>query len=288
MADMIPVEWAVIEGVVLLAVAMLFLFKWIGTKDASVEGKVYQKCRDENLPCLEVVDVSTGHTKVYSGEKDDDGDPMFEIDGLPMKIDPSLCSGDSRPKRHGNGLNVWTYTTPRALPLSVNSMLAYNTIIRHRNDKAAFRLLSGVPNDEMNSLLRISKSLVQEVAPDYISKFELKEMVLPGEEKYYENTSDRRPTPMEINTFVEIIEQMKSYFAVLPIETGFYCMQAAFEATPYAGYSQEIERIKYIFEQKAVADAANNAKLMQYVVMFGMAVMAVTGLIAVLLVLAPK
>ena len=291
MADMIPIEWAFIEGIVLLIPMAFFLFKWIGSKDQSEEGKIFAKCRDNNLPCLKVTDISTGHAKYYAGEKDEDGDPMFEIPGLPMKIDPSMCTGDSRPERFGAGLNIWSYCTPKALPLSVDSILAYKTMTDHRKDRAAFKLLGEVPDAELYSLIRISKKHVMAAADLYIAKYELKGTVLSGEEEYLDDVVGevrvRDDPPMPTNEFTEIIEQMKSYFAALPVETGFYCVQAAFAATPFAAYSQEIERIKYLLEQKANIEAANNAKLMQYAFMFCMIIAAVGGLVAILLVLAP-
>ena len=141
MADMIPIEWALIEGLLLAGLAAFFLFKWLGTKDLSAEGKLFAKCRSDGIPCLKVVDISTGHAKFFAGEKDEDGDPMFEIPGLPMKLDPSMCSGDCRPERYGNGLNIWNYASPKALPLSVDSILSYKTMTAHRKDKASFKAL---------------------------------------------------------------------------------------------------------------------------------------------------
>jgi hypothetical protein len=93
---------------------------------------------------------------------------------------------------------------------------------------------------------------------------------------------------MPHDEFIEIIEQMKSFFAGLPIETGFYCMQAAFVSLPYAHASQDTERIKYLIEQKADIKAQNTQKLMQYAFMFCMMMAALGGLVAIVLVLAPK
>jgi len=86
---------------------------------------------------LTVVDISTGHGKVYLGDKDEDGDPYFEIPGLPMKIDPSMCTGDAKPERYADGLNVWHFASAKALPLSVDTMLAFKTMSGHRNDHAS-------------------------------------------------------------------------------------------------------------------------------------------------------
>jgi hypothetical protein len=195
-----------------------------------------------------------------------------------MKLDPSMCSGDCRPERYGNGLNIWNYATPKALPLSVDTILAYKTMTAHRKDKAAFRALSNIPDNELYSLIRISKKHVQEASISYIQKYEIKGLII----------DDEKPHAMEDNEFVEIIEMMKSHFAALPIETGFFCTQAAFASIPYAHSSQDIERIKYLYEQKAAQENANNQKLIQYAFMFCMVLAALGGLIAILLVLAPK
>ena len=278
MSDMIPIEWALIEGLVLLGAAVFFLFKWLGSKDLSAEGKIFAKCRNENLPCLKVVDISTGHARFYAGEKDEDGDPNFEIPGLPMKLDPSMCSGDCRPERYGQGLNIWNYSTPKALPLSVDSILSYKTMTANRGAKAAFKKLGSIPDNELYSLIRISKQHVRDASASYISKYEIKGLVI----------DDEKPVLMEDEVFVEIIEQMKSYFAALPVQTGFFCTQAAFASLPYAHSSQDIERIKYLYEQKAAEQNANNQKLIQYAFMFCMVLAALGGLVAILLVLAPK
>lgn len=278
MGEMIPLEWALVEGVILLGIAAICFFKWIGNRDSSSEGKIFEKCRNEGIPCLKVVDISTGHAKYYPGEKDEDGDPNFEIPGLPMKIDPSMCSGDCRPERYGNGLNIWNYATPKALPLSVDSILSYSTMKSHRLDLPSFKAIGSIPDNELFSLIRISKKHVQEASKSYIQKYEIKGLRLENEKEHQ----------MEDNEFVEIIERMKSYFAALPIETGLFCTQAAFASLPYAHSSQDIERIKYLYEQKAAEENANNQKLIQYAFMFCMVLAALGGLIAILLVLAPK
>ena len=93
---------------------------------------------------------------------------------------------------------------------------------------------------------------------------------------------------MDDNEFTEIIEKMKSYFAAMPVETGFFCTQAAFASLPYSHSSQDVERLKYLFEQKAAQENLNNQKLIQYAFMFCMVLAALGGLVAILLVLAPK
>jgi hypothetical protein len=278
MSDMIPLEWAIVEGVALLIPMVFFLFKWIGSKDMSDEGKIFSKCRDKSLPCLKVVDISTGHAKFFVGEKDEDGDPMFEIDGLPMKLDPSMCSGDCRPERYGGGLNIWNYATPKALPLSVDSILAYKTMTAHRNDRASFAALKNIPDDQLYSLIRIGKKVVQAASQSFIQQYKI--MGLP--------VGNEKEVLMQENEFTEIVDLMKSFFAALPVETGFFCSQAAFADLPYAHSSQDIERIKYLFEQKAAQENQNNQKLIQYAFMFCMVLAALGGLVAILLVLAPK
>jgi hypothetical protein len=176
------------------------------------------------------------------------------------------------------GLNIWNYATPKALPLSVDSILSYKTMTAHRNDKAAFKALGNIPDNELYSLIRISKQHVREASKTYISRYEIKGLKL----------DDEKIEMMVDEEFVEIIEQMKSFFAALPIATGFFCTQAAFASLPYAHSSQDIERIKYLYEQKAAQENANNQKLIQYAFMFCMVLAALGGLIAILLVLAPK
>jgi hypothetical protein len=278
MADMVPLEWLIVAIMIVGGIAGVFFFLWIKNKGQSGEGKTLDKCRSENIPCLKVVDISTGHAKFFPGVKDEDNDPYFEIPGLPMKIDPSMCTGDCRPERYGNGLNIWNYATPKSLPLSVDSILSYKTMIAHRNDRAAFRKLSDIPPNELFSLIRIAKKYIEAAAPSYIAKYKIEGLVL----------DDEKPGVMPTNEFVEIIEQMKSFFAALPVETGFYCTQAAFSSLPYAHSSQDTERIKYLMEEKAQQEQANNQKLIQYAFMFCMVLAALGGLIAILLVLAPK
>ena len=276
MADMVPLEWLIIvaAGAVLIIGALLVM--WLGNRDTSTEGKIFTKARNLGLPILEVADMSTNHAKWFLGEKDEDGDPMFEVPGLPMKIDPSMCSGSAVPLRYGNGLNIWSFASSKSLPLSVDSMLAFETMIAHRKDKPHFKIFADVPDNELFSLIRISKAHLMDAAPIYISKYKLLGIRLPDESE---------ATTLDVNTFVEAIEMMKSYFAVLPVETGFYCKTKAFSALPYAHSSQDIERIKYLLEAKADLKNANNAKMMQYVVMFCMVLAALGGLVAILLVL---
>jgi hypothetical protein len=275
MSDMIPLEWAIVEGFVLLAAAIFCFVKWQGSADTSPEGKVYSQGRAEGRPVLDVVDISTGHGKVYLGDKDEDGDPYFDIPGLPMKIDPSMCTGDARPERYTNGLNVWHFASAKALPLSVDTMLSFKTMSFHRNDKASTKLLKDIPDNELFSLIRLSKGQLAKAAVSYIARYKIQAPIMSGEPK----------REMDINEFVEIIEQMKSVFAAMPVETGFYCKDKAFASIPYAHSSQDIERIKYLLEAKAELKNANNERLMQYAFMFVMVLAGLGGLVAILLVL---
>jgi hypothetical protein len=287
MAEMIPMEYALIGGVVGLVIIAALLFLWLGARSSSPEGKVYAEARAKHLPVLDVIDISTGHGKVFLGTKDDDGDPMFEIDGLPMKIDPSMCSGDASPERYSEGLNVWHFASPKALPLSVDAMLAFKTMRNHRNDKPAFLFIKDITDQELFSLVRLSKAHLKEAATIFVSKYHLKPIPSEEEENRQGDTDDEQE-PMELMTadeFVEIVEAIKSYFAVLPVETGFYCKETAFALTPYAHSSQDIERIKYLLEQKIAEQYAGKMQMMQYVIMFVMVVGILIGLVAVLLVL---
>lgn len=284
MADMIPMEYAMIGGVILLGLTGLFFALWVSGRSSSPEGKVYADARAKQLPVLDVIDISTGHGKVFLGTKDDDGDPMFEIEGLPMKIDPSMCSGDATPERYGNGLNIWHFASPKALPLSVDAMLAFKTMKQHRNDKPAFLFVKDITDQELFSLVRLSKSHLKEAAQIFVAKYHLKPIPSEQEENDDEEVADPNQV-MTADEFVEIIEAIKSYFAVLPVETGFYCKETAFALTPYAHSSQDIERIKYLLEQKIAEQYAGKMQMMQYVIMFVMVVGIIIGLVAVLLVL---
>jgi len=284
MADMVPLEYVMIGGIIALGAIGLLIALWISAKNNSPEGKVYADARAQQLPVLDVIDISTGHGKVFLGTKDDDGDPMFEIDGLPMKIDPSMCSGDASPERYGNGLNVWHFASPKALPLSVDAMLSFKTMKNHRNDKPAFLFVRDITDQELFSLVRLSKAHLREAATIFVAKYHLKPIPSEDEEDTQPEDEDKNVT-MSPEEFVEIIEAIKSYFAVLPVETGFYCKETAFALTPYAHSSQDIERIKYLLEQKIAEQYAGKMQMMQYVIMFVMVVGIIIGLVAVLLVL---
>jgi hypothetical protein len=289
MADMIPLNYALIGGAIALGAIGLLFALYMGARNNSPEGKIYADARAKQLPVLDVVDISTGHGKVFLGTKDEDGDPMFEIEGLPMKIDPSMCSGDATPERYGNGLNIWHFASPKALPLSVDAMLAFKTMKNHRLDKPAFLFVKGITDQELFSLIRLSKAHLKEAAMIFVAKYHLKPIPCDNEDgvdddgQKYADADDQKT--MDAEEFVEIIEAMKSYFAVLPVETGFYCKETAFALTPYAHSSQDIERIKYLIEQKIAEQYAGKMQMMQYVIMFVMVVGIIIGLVAVLLVL---
>ena len=282
MADMVPMDYLFYEGIIAIGIIALLGFLYMNARGNSPEGAVYAKARAEERPVLDVIDISTGHGRVYLGTKDEDGDPMFEIEGLPMKIDPSMCSGDASPERYGNGLNVWHFASPKALPLSVDAMLAFKTMVAHRNDKPAFRLISEVTNQELFSLIRLSKKHLLQAAEIFVAKYKIKPIVLPDEDP------EDIPEEMDVNEFVDIVEAIKSYFAVLPVETGFYCKETAFALTPYAHSSQDIERIKYLIEQKIAEQYAGKFQMMQFVIMFCMVIGVIAALAAILLVLGPK
>lgn len=276
---MVPLMYVLIGGgVALLLIGVLFAL-YVGARNNSPEGKIYADARAKQLPVLDVIDISTGHGKIFLGTKDEDGDPMFEIEGLPMKIDPSMCSGDAAPERYGNGLNIWHFASPKALPLSVDAMLAFKTMVAHRYDKPVFSFIRDISDQELFSLMRLSKKHLQDAAQIFVAKYQLKPVPLE------EDDPDDMPSEMDTNEFVEIIEAMKSFFAVLPVETGFYCKETAFALTPYAHSSQDIERIKYLIEQKIAEQMAGKFQMMQYVIMFVMVVGILIGLVAVLLVL---
>lgn len=286
MADMIPLEYALIGAAVGLVIIAALVFLWLGARSSSPEGKIYADARAKQLPVLDVIDISTGHGKVFLGTKDEDGDPMFEIEGLPMKIDPSMCSGDASPERYGNGLNVWHFASPKALPLSVDAMLSFKTMRDHRFDKPAFSFIKDISDQELFSLMRLSKGHLKEAAQIFVVKYQLKPIPVEDVDTDEDpRASEPEMQEMDVNEFVEIIEAIKSYFAILPVETGFYCKETAFALTPYAHSSQDIERIKYLIEQKIAEQMAGKMQMMQYVIMFVMVVGIIIGLVAVLLVL---
>ena len=284
--DMIPLIWALGEGIIAFIIIVVLGVLYMGARNANEEGKVFQSCRDNQNPCLEVVDIATSHGKYYEGTKDEDGDPYFTIEGLPMKIDPAMCSGKASPTRHGAGLNIYHFASSKALPLSVDAMLAFKTIQAHRSDKPSFDRLKKIPDVELHSLLRLSSADLTIAAPTYIAKYDIEGIVLPDDPVERDASgAPKTKKSMEAVEFTEIVERMKSYLAAVPVETGFYCMHEAFAATPYAHSSQDIERIKYLIEQKASEQMANKVNLMMYATIFVMIVGVVVLGLAVILVL---
>ena len=256
MSMMVPIEMAAVVVLACVGIAVFLQFRY--TRDCCEEGKIFNKASKDGIPVLSVENIANGNAKFVLGTKDEAEDPMFEIEGVSMKIDPSICSGDAAPTRYKKGLNIWHYASAKSLPLSTSSALAYKTMSAHRNDKKIFKSLSALTDPELFALLRQPRE-------------DLYEAVRVLHEKYSPTEADiddlNADQPMSLDEMVLIIEEIQKHMALLPVETGLFCYHKAFKDLPYAHSSQDIERIKYLIEQKLWQFFNNREKMWTYILM---------------------
>lgn len=258
MADMIPIEYLFVAALPLI-IAVCYLVTVVQSyRSFNPEGKIFIEGRRKGLPVLSVENIANGHGWFLLGKKDQDNDPIFDLDGTGLKVDPSMCSGDAEPTRYGNGLNIWHFATSKALPISMVSALAYKTMREHRYDTAVGKHLSFLTTQELFSLMRTPRENLTHDARIFLEKYS------PARMKISDTESDSQ---LDLVEFVTELTIMQDFFAGLPVETGFFCYHKAFKDIPYAHSSQDIERIKYLFEQKAWEQWEGRVKLMQYVIM---------------------
>lgn len=244
--------------VVLVCAGIAIFQQYRYTRDCCAEGKIFNKARKDGLPVLSVENIGNGHAKFVLGTKDEEEDPMFEIGGVSMKIDPSMCSGDASPTRYVKGLNIWHYASAKSLPISTTSALAYKTMSAHRNDKKVFQSLSSLTDSELFALLKQPKEDLYGAVKVLYEKYSPTEASISPEDA---------EKAMALDEMVIIIEEMQKFMAALPVETGLFCYYKAFKDLPYAHSSQDIERIKYLIEQKLWAFFSNKEKMWTYILM---------------------
>jgi hypothetical protein len=279
MGNLIDITWFYVLLLASAGICGYLLTQLQGYRQFNPEGKIFIKARKEGKPILEVENIANGHAWYLLGEKDQDGDPIFDLDSTGMKVDPSMCTGDAEPSRHGNGLNIWHYATSKSLPMSTMSALAYKTMTAHRYETVVGRHLAFLTNNELYSLMRSPRENLKHDARLFLEKYR------PTRLKLVDSETD---VDLTLTEFVSELTTMQDMFAALPVETGFFCYFKAFKDLPYAHSSQDIERIKYLFEQKAWEQWETKFKMMQYVIMVIMLIAASSVFIFVLSMVAGK
>lgn len=230
---MVPLWIPLIGYIALIIVTGVYIYQWNTRRILNPEGKVFIKARALDLPVLSIEDPSTGRGRFILGDKDDEGSPVFMDDQFGIKIDPSFISGDASPTRYPFGLNIWHVGSTKSLPVSTNTVLAYQTMVRHRGDREEFRLLDFLPAVDLFSLLRSPREDLTHDAEIFIKQYRPK---MEAEGVRIEITTDE---------FVKLLMQMQDYFTTLPLDKGTeYTVE-----TIAHDLSQEIEE-RARFEEK--------------------------------------
>jgi len=235
MTTMLPIELTAVIGFVCLG-AMGFL-QYRYTRDCCDEGKIFNAARKKGLPVLSIENVGNGHATFALGTKDEDEDPIFEIDGVSMKVDPSMCSGGAEPTRK------------------------------------KFKTLSFLTDSELFTLLKQPRELLPDAAAVFLEKYS------PTQPKVDYTEEDQE---MPLDEMVIILCEMQDFMTALPIEGGLFCYHSAFKDLPYAHSSQDIQRIKYLFEQKIWEQFKDQDKMWTKVIMVIALLGATGGLIYIL------
>jgi len=271
MTTMLPMELTAVLGFVCLG-AMGFL-QYRYTRDCCDEGKIFNAAPKKSLPVLSIENVGNGHATFALGTKDEDEDPVFEIDGVSMKVDPSMCSGGAEPTRYKKGLNIWHYASSKFLPISSRTALAYQTIKMHRSDQKKLKMLSFLTDSELFTLLKQPRELLPDAAAVFLEKYS------PTQPKVDYTEEDQE---MPLDEMVIILCEMQDYMTALPVEGGLFCYHSAFKDLPYAHSSQDIQRIKYLFEQKIWEQFKDQDKMWTRILMVIALLGATGGLVYIL------
>jgi len=251
MGAMIGIEYLYVPTMAAIGILAERLYHWWDDKIYNPEGKVFKKGRKTGVPVYSTEDPGTGNGLFQLGHKDDDNDPVIEMEYGGCQIEPGFLSADAAPTRYPGGLNVYHCASTKSLPLPTRSALAYKTYKKHRRDKSTYRALDFISDSELAALLKSPRNHLDHNAAIYIEQ--------------YAPTLDG--TPMTCDNMVEIVKDMQDYLAKLPVEQGWLCYHEMFKALPFSHSSQDTERIKVISEQKGWLKYMKRINIMQYAIM---------------------
>jgi len=136
-----------------------------------------------------------------------------------------------------------------------------------------FKTLSFLTDSELFTLLKQPRELLPDAAAVFLEKYS------PTQPKVDYTEEDQE---MPLDEMVIILCEMQDFMTALPIEGGLFCYHSAFKDLPYAHSSQDIQRIKYLFEQKIWEQFKDQDKMWTKVIMVIALLGATGGLIYIL------
>ncbi|MFA5408023.1 MAG: hypothetical protein WC343_04550, partial [Bacilli bacterium] len=139
-----------VGGWAILALVISDLAKWVP------EWRTFATARKKGLPVLAQTAAGSGETDWSLGEKDENGDPVFTMNGFGVQVDPKFSAGILVPDRHVRGLKIYHFCTDRPLPIDYRNALAIQSVVSTVREN--FPQLDFLTNDQVNALLNTPRS----------------------------------------------------------------------------------------------------------------------------------
>lgn len=239
-------EWMILVGVIagvggwgVLAFVISDLTKWVP------EWRTLSTARKKGLPVLAQTVAGSGETDLFLGEKDENGDPVFTVNGFGVHMDPKFSAGLLVPDRLPRGLKIYHFCTDRPLAIDYRNVLAIQSVISTAREN--FPQLDFLTNDQVNALLNTPRADLDEYCETFY------EMLAPS------MAENKIGGAEDLATVIKSAQDLLSTQPILPqqpasstpsVSGGWFSYAYAFKNITTAYLSQDMHQFNLLIERK--------------------------------------
>lgn len=255
----------IVDEIVLIALILVALGGYVGLvliylelKKWVPEWRTFSVARKTGKPVLALTVAGSGETDLILGEKDENGDPIYDTSGqFGIQADPKF-TGELVPDRLVGGLKIYHYCTTLPLAIDGRHALAIQSVISTTREN--FPHLAFLTNDQLNALLSTPRNDLEDYCESFV------EMCGPTiRENGIADASDLKTMIMDAQDLLSKTE----------VSEGWVSYAYAFKNIATAYLSQDMHQYGLLIERKVRKQMNDLSKKMTMVFTFGIIIIGI-------------